>query len=459
MKKLFAAIALIALILPAPTISADEDTDFPDLPISIYGTVTNGTAGQTIQAYAGSVATENLLDTLTTTEVDGEIWHGRNSSNGEMLTLNEFTGNLILTVTEAQTITVSTIEKHDDSDSECPPADAITFFSDLKCRYDITLDTDISLPTAITDLSATGSSSSQITLNWTANTDSIFSSYKIYRSTSSGVDENDTLVTTITTQSTTSYTNTSLSTGTYYYTIYVVNDNGSTPSNEVSATVTYTSSGGSSTTSSSGTTSSSSSTSSTTSTTSSTSSTRTFLDVPTDAWYATHVYSLAADGIVSGQNNSDYFAPALNLNRAEAAKVLSLACGVDPVTPSTDPFPDVSSSAWFAPYIYALKIADIVDGYLSGLFGPSDNVLRSEFSKILARACGLHDNQFDPTTTTNNTCSDLPQTEWYTSDMNRLLELGILSGYSDDTCQPNNPINRAEMAKMIDLAKTLKDSQ
>ncbi|MFQ5707990.1 MAG: fibronectin type III domain-containing protein [bacterium] len=76
-------------------------------------------------------------------------------------------------------------------------------------------------------------------VSWTQNSDSDFSQYRVYRSTSPGVDLTSSLVTSIFSQTTTNFQDTDLVSGTtYYYRVYVFDTDGlSTGSNEESATV------------------------------------------------------------------------------------------------------------------------------------------------------------------------------------------------------------------------------
>ncbi|HMB65533.1 MAG TPA: fibronectin type III domain-containing protein, partial [Patescibacteria group bacterium] len=100
--------------------------------------------------------------------------------------------------------------------------------------------------TPIDDLVATASSSTEISLSWTANEDPdyAFSQYEIYRSETSGVSTSSTLIATSTDQEMNSYDDSGLSDGNdYFYKVYVVDnndDNGvdKTASNEDSATTT-----------------------------------------------------------------------------------------------------------------------------------------------------------------------------------------------------------------------------
>ena len=65
--------------------------------------------------------------------------------------------------------------------------------------------------------------SHSIRINWAASTDSAFSHYAIFRSTTAAVGINSTLVATITNQGTTSFTDTNLPLDTlYYYRVYAV---------------------------------------------------------------------------------------------------------------------------------------------------------------------------------------------------------------------------------------------
>ncbi len=84
---------------------------------------------------------------------------------------------------------------------------------------------------------AVPNSYSSITLNWSTSNESDFSVYRIYRSTSSGVDLNDTLIANLTNKSTTTYTDTALFENTWYhYRVFVFDANNlSAGSNEDSA--------------------------------------------------------------------------------------------------------------------------------------------------------------------------------------------------------------------------------
>jgi len=82
------------------------------------------------------------------------------------------------------------------------------------------------------------SDSTELNIFWTRNTDDDFANYRIFRSTSPGVDTSSPLVTIIQDQTATTYTDTTLASNTtYYYRVYVFDTTGlSSGSNEVSGT-------------------------------------------------------------------------------------------------------------------------------------------------------------------------------------------------------------------------------
>ncbi len=87
-------------------------------------------------------------------------------------------------------------------------------------------------------LSAVTLSTFEISLSWSAETNSDFQAYRIFRSTSSPVTESSTPVVTITSKNSTNYTDTDLTDNSlYFYKLFTYNNSGfSSASNEVSAT-------------------------------------------------------------------------------------------------------------------------------------------------------------------------------------------------------------------------------
>jgi hypothetical protein len=86
-----------------------------------------------------------------------------------------------------------------------------------------------------------------------------------------------------------------------------------------------------------------------------------FPDVSKDAWFAPYVAALKDAGVVGGYTDGT-FRPANSINRAEALKMAVNAAGHATTTATEDPFSDVSKDAWFAPFVAACKDKGVVSG-------------------------------------------------------------------------------------------------
>ncbi|RPE10993.1 S-layer homology domain-containing protein [Paenibacillus polymyxa] len=94
-------------------------------------------------------------------------------------------------------------------------------------------------------------------------------------------------------------------------------------------------------------------------------------------------------GLMTGGNQGDFMAQK-NLTRAEAAKILCSLFQLEVNNQPQTSFMDVSSDAWGAPYIEAVRAA----GYMTGngeLFRPGDAITKEELIVSLVRAMDLQD--------------------------------------------------------------------
>lgn len=82
-------------------------------------------------------------------------------------------------------------------------------------------------------------------------------------------------------------------------------------------------------------------------------------------------------------------------------------------------------------------------GYADGTFGPERNMTRAEVTTMFAR---LLTEQIEVDKTYSNTFSDVPDTYWAARYINFAATRGWVTGYSDGTFKPENPITRAEVA-------------
>jgi len=178
-----------------------------------------------------------------------------------------------------------------------------------------------------------------------------------------------------------------------------------------------------------------------------------FSDVPADAWYADYVNQLAEDGVID--TTKDKYRPGDLVNRAEMAKYVVAGAEITVQTATAKPFNDVAMGEWYTNYIHTAKQEGIVsgkkdvNGNLTGMYDPAAPVTRGEAAKMLVNAFA-----FAEDTSGAPHFPDVNASYWGYAFVETAFNNGLVAGYPDGTFKPNNSINRAEMAKIIALARS-----
>ena len=170
-----------------------------------------------------------------------------------------------------------------------------------------------------------------------------------------------------------------------------------------------------------------------------------FLDVhPNDYFYAgvNYLYCLNR-GVISGYSDG-FFRPYNNVTRAQATKIVVLAFGLPIYTPAQPTFSDVPAESTFYSVIETAAHAGIISGYSDGTFQPSNIVTRGQLTKITVLTAG-----WPISTSTSQTFSDVPAGNVFFHYIETAVGQGIISGYSDGTFQPSNPVTRGQTAKIV----------
>ena len=174
-----------------------------------------------------------------------------------------------------------------------------------------------------------------------------------------------------------------------------------------------------------------------------------FVDVKPNTEGAIAIEKLSAMGIVNGYPDGT-FKPANGVNRAEAAKILTLLnTGDDEVSGYESSFTDVPAGHWAYQYVGFANEFGLLTGYGGGKFGASDSLTRGQFAKILATQLDL------PTPDVDLPFSDVPAGAWFEPGVKVLLDLGITKGTTETTFSPNAPITREQLAIFLDRAQLL----
>ena len=134
------------------------------------------------------------------------------------------------------------------------------------------------------------------------------------------------------------------------------------------------------------------------------------------------------------------FGPERNMTRAEVttmfARLLTEQIEADKTYSNT--FSDVPKGYWAANYIGYMQQFGIITGYSDSSFRPDTPVTRAEFAAIASR--------FEKLTEGSKSFTDVPSTHWAAKYINFAATRGWVTGYSDGTFKPEDPITRAEVA-------------
>jgi len=115
----------------------------------------------------------------------------------------------------------------------------------------------------------------------------------------------------------------------------------------------------------------------------------------------------------------------------------------------TKSFADVQNVLWAKQAVEAMAARDIIKGISEDSFAPAASITRVDFITLLVRALGL-----EGSSTNTATFSDVQPNAHYAQAVAIANELGITSGFEDNTFKPGNSISRQDM--MVLTAKALK---
>ncbi len=161
-----------------------------------------------------------------------------------------------------------------------------------------------------------------------------------------------------------------------------------------------------------------------------------YKDVDDNKYYAEAVEALTTYGIVSGF--AGYFEPNSHVTRAEFAKMITLAAGLEDEAYNNAGerrFDDVSLSHWGNGYINTASENKLIVGYPNGLFMPDKKVTFAESVTVLLRAM-------------NYTTADLGD-NWPYAYMVKANGLGLTDGINIDD---NSYISRGDLAVIMNRA-------
>ena len=178
----------------------------------------------------------------------------------------------------------------------------------------------------------------------------------------------------------------------------------------------------------------------------------TMWDVPKTAWFYSSVLALTELGIASGYkdasgNLTGSYGPGNNVTHAEALKIALGSAGVSGTSCGAPSHPQASGH-WAAGFVACAEQRDF--GFTSSQ-GLNDTASRAEVLHYVLKAFGVTVPDGTPPFAES-------ASHRYKNDIAYAYALEIVSGDKDEngdekgTFRPNDPVNRAEVAKIVKLA-------
>ena len=115
-----------------------------------------------------------------------------------------------------------------------------------------------------------------------------------------------------------------------------------------------------------------------------------------------------------------------------------------PTARSCPTFNDVPAGHWANPYVTDLACRDVISGYADGTFRPQNSVTRGQLVKMVAIAEGY--TLINPLTPQ---FSDVGRDHIFYRYIETAVSRRIVTGYSDNTFRPDDPVTRAQIAKIV----------
>lgn len=174
-----------------------------------------------------------------------------------------------------------------------------------------------------------------------------------------------------------------------------------------------------------------------------------FSDVPTSHWAFEYISELVNDNVLSGYPDGQ-FRPHNNVTRAEFAKIMISASGIQVKSTTSTSFEDVAVTDWYCPYIESAK--EFLTGFQYGgsaMYLPTKAAIREDIAVALVKLKGY-----------DVSVADLGMIQTMFSDYDSIsesakryvavaVERGLVSGYDDGTFRGQKSITRAEAATLI----------
>ncbi len=168
-----------------------------------------------------------------------------------------------------------------------------------------------------------------------------------------------------------------------------------------------------------------------------------FRDMPGTHWAGSSIQKLLDSGVITGDTQGN-MRPDEDITREETVKVLLLA--LNRFTHPEEGAVDANTSQWAKDYMLSAKEQSIVQGDEHGNLNGKDVITRMDAMVMIARAIGA-DNGTIGMLSSFTDSSQIP--EYAKPYVARLVEMGMVKGYTDGSIGADETITRAELFTLI----------
>jgi len=167
-----------------------------------------------------------------------------------------------------------------------------------------------------------------------------------------------------------------------------------------------------------------------------------FVDVPTDAYYADAVAWAVEEGITTG-TSSTTFSPKADCTRAQTVTFLWRAAGCPAPATTENPFTDVAEGTYYYDAVLWAVECGITTGTSETTFSPNATVSRAQTVTFLWRQAG------SPVAEVKNPFTDVAADAYYADATTWAVECGITTGMTETTFGPDNNCTRAQIVTFL----------
>ena len=175
-------------------------------------------------------------------------------------------------------------------------------------------------------------------------------------------------------------------------------------------------------------------------------------------WARDAIYYVMVEGLFNGVSDTQ-FAPDAPMSRAMFVTVLGRLAGIDPADYETwyldNLYTDVTSDAWYAPYVCWATLYGITNGVDGGRFAPNDPINREQMATMTVRFASIYNYAITASgETPADTFADWDSVSSYAQNAVENLRItGIMNGTLQDNgtylFQPKEQASRAQCATLM----------